>query len=203
MISRTSILSTLTHFQWRNTCRQAVYSYWSDRLREEASDKPTLSNCNLMNMAIGKSHLIWENVDNNTVDVKRGITKARMLTGVYMLQSTKAGFNQYDVEQICLLCMLATEDLQHMLTRCLALSEVRSPLLSSIRVLLSRRFGVTWWSSRSSAQIVALCLDSSNINDQINHSVEGSFLCRLETLGRRLCHKLHMKRLQLYQKIFQ
>ena len=84
-----------------------------------------------------------------------------------------------------------------------SLSEVRSPLLSSVRVLLIRRFGVTWWSSRSSAQIVALCLDSSNINDQINHSVEGSFLCRLETLGRRLCHKLHMKRLQLYQKIFQ
>lgn len=198
-----SSLSTLTKFQWRKSCRQAVSSYWSERLREEASDKPTLSNCNLMNMAIGKSHLIWENVDNNTVDVKRGITKARMLTGVYMLQSTKARFNQYDVEQICPLCRLATEDLQHMLLRCPALSEVRSPLLSSVRVLLIRRFGVTWWSSRSSAQIVALCLDSSNINDQINHSVEGSFLCRLETLGRRLCHKLHMKRLQLYQKIFQ
>ena len=120
-----------------------------------------------------------------------------------MLQSTKARFNQYDVEQICPLYRLATEDLHHMLTRCPALSEVRSPLLSSIRVFLSRRFGVTWWSSRSSAQIVALCLDSSNINDQINHSVEGSFLCRLETLGRRLCHKLHMKRFQLYQTIFQ
>ena len=134
-----------------------------------------------MNMAIGKPHLIWENVDNNTVDVKRGITKARMLTGVYMLHSTNARFNQYDVEQICPTCRLATEDLQHMLTRCPALSEARSPLLSSIRVLLSRRFGVAWWSSRSIAQIVTLCLDSSNINDQINHSVEGSFLCRLET----------------------
>ena len=178
-------------------------SYWSERLREEASDKSKLTNYNLLYTAIGKPHIIWKNVDSNAVDVKRGITKARMLTGVYMLQSTKARLNKYDVVQICPMCRLATEDLQHMLIRCPALLEVRSPLLSSIGVLLSRRFGVSWWSSRSSAQIVALCLDSSNINGQINHSVEGSFLCRLETLGRRLCHKLLMKRLQLYQNIFQ
>ena len=120
-----------------------------------------------------------------------------------MLQSTKARFNQYDIMQICPLCRLATEDLQHLLMRCPALSEARRPLFSSIRVLLSRRFGVSWWSSRFNAQIVALCLDSSNINGQINHSVEGSFMCCLETLGRRLCYKLCMKRLHLYQKIFQ
>ena len=88
MISRT--LPKLTKFQWKNACRQAVSSYWSERLREEASDKSTLTNYNLVYTAIGKPHIIWKNVDSNTVDVKRGITKARMLTGVYMLQSTKA-----------------------------------------------------------------------------------------------------------------
>ena len=62
-------------------------SYWSERLGEEASEKSTLTNSNLEDMAIGKSHIICENVGNNTTDVRRGITKARMLTGMYMVQS--------------------------------------------------------------------------------------------------------------------
>ena len=80
-----SYLSTCTKFQWRNICRQAVNSYWSKKLREEAADKSTLVNCNLGEMAIGTSHIVWESVNNNTTDAKRGITKTRMLTGVYML----------------------------------------------------------------------------------------------------------------------
>ena len=78
-----------------------------EKLREEAADKSSLTNCNLTEMTIGKSHLIWNNVGNNTTDVKRGITKTRMLTGVYVLQTTKSRFNQYEVEQICPLCRLA------------------------------------------------------------------------------------------------
>ena len=98
-----------------NVSRRAVSLYWTEKLREEGADKSSLTNCNLTEMTIGKSHLIWNNVGNNTTDVKRGITKARMLTGVYMLQTTKSRFNQYEVEQICPLCRLAAEDLQHML----------------------------------------------------------------------------------------
>ena len=48
----------------------------------------------------------WDRVCNNTTDVKRGITKARMLAIVYMLQSTNSRFNQYEVEQIFPLCRL-------------------------------------------------------------------------------------------------
>ena len=137
--------------------------YWTEKLREEAADKSSLTNCNLTEMSIGKSHLIWNNVGNNTIDVKRGITKARMLTGVYMLQTTKSRFNQHEVEQICPLCRLAAEDLQHMLLRCPAFSEVRSPLFSSIRQLLISHLGSSWWLTRSGPQIVRLCVDSTNI----------------------------------------
>ena len=47
-----------------------------------------------------------------------------MLTGVYMLKSTKSRFNQYEVEHICPLCRLAAENLQHMLLRGPVLSDV-------------------------------------------------------------------------------
>ena len=95
-----------------------------------------------------------------------------------MLQSTKAKFNQYNVEQICPLCRLASEDLQHMLMKCPALAEVRGPHISSIRKLLSQNFGMSWWLSRSSEQIVALCLDGSNITVQSNYIPEEGFVGR-------------------------
>ena len=107
-----------------------------------------------------------------------------MLTGAYLLQSTKSRFNQHEVEQIYLLCRLATEDLQHVLLRCPAQSEVRGPPLSSTRLLLIRYFVSPWWLSRSGAQIVALCVYSTNINGQINSTIQGCFLERLEILGR-------------------
>ena len=153
-------------------------------------------------MTTGKSNLIWNNVGNNTTDVKRGITKARMLTGVYMLQTTQSRFNQYEVEQMCPLCRLAAEDIHYMLLRCPALSEVRSALVSSIRQLLISHLGSSWWLTRSGPQIVRLCVDSANIKSQTQSAIEECFLERLEMLGRRFGHKLHIKRLQLHQKLF-
>ena len=140
--------------------------YWTEKLREEAADKSSLTYCNLTEMTTDKSHLIWNNVGNNTTDVKRGITKARMLTGVYMLQTTQSRFNQYEVEQICPLCRLAAEEFQNMLLRCPALSEVRSALFSSIRQLLISHLGSSWLLTRSGQQIVCLCVDSANIKSQ-------------------------------------
>ena len=136
----------------------------------------------------------YVNDGNTTTDVKRGITKAGMLTGVYMLQTTKSRFNQYEVEQICPLCRLAALDLQRMLLRCPALSEVRSPLFSSIRQLLISHLGSSWWLTRSGPQIVRLCVDSTNIKSQTQCAIEECFLERLEMLGRHFCHKLHIKR---------
>ena len=195
-----SNLSTCTKFQWRNACRQAVNSYRSKKLREEVADKSTLVNCNLWEMAIGTSHIVWESVDNNTTDVKKGITKTRMLTGVYILQSTKARFNQYEVEQTCPLCRLATEDLQHILLRYPAFSDVRGPLLADIRKLLIRQLGLAWWSTFQSSDR-CLVIGSTNLKCQTASSVENGLLGRLETLCRRFCHKLHMQMLQLHQKL--
>ena len=128
-----------------------------------------------------------------------------MLTGVNMLQTRKSRFNQYEVEQTCPLCRLAAEDLQHMLLRCPALSEVRSPLFSSTRQLLISYLGSSWWltrTQRSGPQIVRLCVDSTNIRSQTQSAIEECFLERLEMLGRHFCHKLHIKILQLHQKLF-
>ena len=200
-LSTVSSLESFTKMRWKNISRQAVSQYWTEKLREEAADKSSLTNCNLTEMtSIGKSHQIWNNVGNNTTDIKRN-HQGQDVDWCYMLQTTKSRFNQYEVEQICPLCRLAAEDLQHMLLRCPALSEVRSHLFSSIRQLLISHLGSSWWLTRSGTQIVRLCVDSTNLMSQTQSAIEECFLERLEMLGRRFCHKLHIKNFQLHQKL--
>ena len=129
--------------------------------------------------------------------MKRGISKVRILPGVI---NTCCIQRKVDSTRMMLTNMFTVQAgygrFATYVNDMPSSSEVRSSLLSSIRI------GVSRWPSRSSAQIVDLCLDNSNIDGQINYSIERSFLCRLKTLDRRLCHKSHMKKLQLYQKKF-
>ena len=97
-------------------------------------------------MAVGSTCIVWEAASNNVHDVRRSIPKVRMMTGVYMLQTTKARFNQYKVEPTCPLCRLEPEDLSHMLLRCPALADTREAPLSDIRGLITRVFGSHIWS---------------------------------------------------------
>ena len=71
------------------------------------------------------AHMLWDSIQPNLQDVKRGHVKARFLTGTYityMLQSTKFKSNSADVDPKCLLCRLESEDLQHLILRCPAQS---------------------------------------------------------------------------------
>ena len=64
-----------------------------------------------------------------------------------MPQTTKARFNQYKMEDICLLCRLELEDLSYMLLRCPALADTREAPLPDIRGLVTRECGSQIWSS--------------------------------------------------------
>ena len=59
-----SSLESFTKLRWKNISRRAVSQYWTEKLKEEAADKSSLTNCNLTEMTIGKSHLIWNNIGN-------------------------------------------------------------------------------------------------------------------------------------------
>ena len=41
--------------------------------------------------------MVWDSIQPNLQDVKRGHTKARLLTGTYMFHSTKYKFNSSEV----------------------------------------------------------------------------------------------------------
>ena len=73
-----------------------------------------------------------------------------------MLQTTKARFNQYKVEDTCPLCRLEPEDLSHMFLHCPALADTREAPLSDIRGLVTRECGSQIWSSLSRSTLVAV-----------------------------------------------
>ena len=86
--------------------------------------------------------MVWDSIQPNLQDVKRGNTKARLLTGTYMFQSTKYKFNSSEIDPKCPLCRLESEDLQHFILLCPALAEARDgyfPLIKSLLLMQSAK----------------------------------------------------------------
>ena len=194
-------LQNLSKLAWKRLTRQAVNSYWTQSLIREAQIKSTLENCDVISMAVGNTPIVWEAASNNVHDIRRSIPKVRMMTGVYMLQTTKARFNQYKVEDTCPLCRQEPEDLSHMLLRCPALADKREAPLSDIRGLVRRECGSQTWSSWSRSTLVAVLVDSHNLKALVPMGVDKDVLLQLEALSRRYCYRLHSKRLQLHRKL--
>jgi hypothetical protein len=67
------------------------------------------------------------------MDVRKCIIKTRMVTRTYTLQADRHKFNRYEVEPLCQLCNIESEDLPHILTTCVAFVDIRNALYISIK----------------------------------------------------------------------
>ncbi|MES9881858.1 MAG: reverse transcriptase family protein [Sedimenticola sp.] len=190
-------LENIPKLAWKRLTRSSVDSYWTTVLTQDANLRSTLASCNINILKVGETHPVWRTINHSTLDVKRGITKARLLTGTYMLQSTKARFNKYEVDETCPLCRLESEDLSHMLTRCPALSCVRNIYISDMRHTIIETFGQDVWSSLSSRpRLTSLIVDCTVLVQQKILPANKKAQEDIETLSRRLCYRLHVKRLE-------
>ena len=104
--------------KWKYIAKTAVNTYWTAVMRTDIGDRSTLSLCNLNELQVGKVHHVWNSLDSSVLDVKKGIVKARMLTGVYNLQQQRAKFSKTPIDPKCNLCRQEEENLVHTLTRC-------------------------------------------------------------------------------------
>ena len=66
-------------------------------------------------------------------EITRIPVKVKLLTGSYLFQSTRAAFNQNDIDPTCLLCGVESEDISHFIFRCDILNPVRAPILVDIQ----------------------------------------------------------------------
>ena len=114
-----------------------------------------------MTLKISESHSVWTSLESTVSDVRKGITKCRMLTGTYLLELSKRKFNMSTVSATCKCCGIADEDLPHMPLECSALISQRKLFYPRIKTLTIDCIGLSQWKEKfaSRENLVKLILD--------------------------------------------
>ena len=185
--------------QWKSLYEQAVNEYWSDKILEEAMGKTSMRFMNVQNYPIGLAHLVWRDAGYDIMSVQRAGWKARLMSGTYMLQATRARFNQFEVDPTCLLCFKEPENIEHFLLRCESLNKIRQPFLDKIYKLIQNSLGVAKLNDFkiNDTEFTAILLDCTVLIDPNSVLLLEAFLHEMETFSRGLCYALHMKRTSL------
>ncbi|CAC5408163.1 unnamed protein product [Mytilus coruscus] len=140
------LLTTLsTKIKWKQSVRHAINTFWSNKFRSLSREKSTLIRLSSDTINIGEIHPVWKTATEIPGDIKKAITKARILTGTYLLQATEAKFNIGSTDPICPLCKLEEENLQHFLTRCPSLEGVRRTFYAPLKQAVINKIGIDPW----------------------------------------------------------
>jgi hypothetical protein len=101
--------------EWKGIVKKSINTYWNTKLQQDCQNKSSLSLLSTTSLEMGKTHIVWDSINNSVRDVRKAITKARMLTGTCMLQTLTRQFNQSEVDSTCPICRLETETITHKL----------------------------------------------------------------------------------------
>ena len=176
--------------RWKARCKDAVNSFWYQYFISEMKTKSSLQ---YLNPPLkGECHPCWDSVDHTTKDVQRATIKARLLTSRYVLQTTRARFNQNEVDSRCQLCLDGDEDLHHFLLKCDSLESVRMRDMRHITDSTAS-CGIDFRTEDDGMKL-QLILDSSKIVDKTG-------VVQIERASRRLCFSLHCRRMYLLEEL--
>ena len=183
--------------KWKHAVKTAINNHWTDVMRSDLRERSTLSLCNITELQVGKVHHVWNSIDTCVLDVKKGIVKARMLTGVYNLQQQKSKFSKSTVDAKCTLCCQEVEDIMHILTRCPVYQEERETCVNQMKMLIDKSTNPTVWNNHitSRAALVKLIMDNSVFINVRNGRRKHALIHQLESMSRNLCYRIHNKRL--------
>ena len=99
-------MDTSKKIEWKDIVKRSINTYWNTKLQLDCQSKSSLSLLSTTSLEMGKTRIVWDSINNSVRDVRQAITKARMLTGTYMLQTLKSKFNQSEVDPTCPICRL-------------------------------------------------------------------------------------------------
>ena len=115
--------------EWKGIVKKSINTYWNTKLQLDCQSKSSLSLLSTTSLEMGKTHIVWDSINNSVRDVRNAITKARMLAGTYMLQTLKSKFNQAEVDPTCPICRLETETITHVITSCSLWRNISSTIM--------------------------------------------------------------------------
>ena len=94
------IASVIGKLQWKNICKQAIESYRIKLYVDDIKTKKTSRYLSVCGLCVSRTPLVWQNLESVSA-VRKGIVKARFLTGVYILQSSRCVFSNRTVDLNC------------------------------------------------------------------------------------------------------
>ena len=173
----------------KSTAKKIILDYWLCQLKQDASTKSSLLHLCLDSCSLSKCHSVWQNLECNLSEVKKAMTKAKLLVGAYTLQCNKAIFNQYEVNPTCPLCSSGEEDRTHLLLHCEAMKDIRSKHMRIIASIVPDFDTLLDW------QKINLILDG-NFGKTPNYPVVRDMF-NLEAATRTYVFSLHCRRIKL------
>ncbi|CAG2228242.1 unnamed protein product [Mytilus edulis] len=175
--------------------KSSINEHLTRNLDSECIENSSLRNLAISKLTIGVTHPVWATVSSSVSDIRKAITKSRMLTGTYLLQAHRHRFNQAEVDPICPNCRTENEDLCHVLTTCPLYMNIRIALYAPI-LLLSLIFERKWTTcSVTMMQYVhsKKTVGTSQTCENIPNNPE--ILGKIENMSRIYCYEIHKKRL--------
>jgi hypothetical protein len=83
--------------RWTNYVRNKIETYWRQKILK-------------MSMKVGSVHNVWASTGLDCTSIMKANIKARLLSGVYILESNRSRFNKYEVSATCPMYMVDIED---------------------------------------------------------------------------------------------
>ena len=183
--------------EWKCIVKRSINTYWNTKLQLDCQSKSSLSLLSTTSLEMGKTHIVWDSINNSVRDVRQAITKARMLTGTYMLQTLKSKFNQSEVDPTCPICRLETETITHVITSCPLYNEIRKEHFVKIKGTVITAIGFNCWKRNFNKKdiICQLVIDCQKLVDTGLLPKIDDLIYDIETASQVLCHAIHTRRL--------
>ena len=116
--------------------------YWLKILLEDIENKSTLVNLRKDHLKFGSTHQVWDSFQSTVSDAKKGIIKARLPTGTYILQAMQSKYSAEKESAICKCCGIENDDITHFLLNCPALFQKRKLYHSQLKESVINMIGI-------------------------------------------------------------
>ena len=187
-----------TKLAWKKKVKHAVIYETKIDIDFEAKQKSTLAYLN-PNYVHGRCHNVVNHI-RNPREVTRATIKTQMITGSYMLQTSRMRFSQV-TSDTCLTCGEGSEDLTHMLLHCHATSEVRQRYLPAIKKSIPCVYHHRNRVLQDGKLLTHFIMDFTHPVITELFEIPPGYHESIEQLSRDFCFAVHIARSQLHESL--
>jgi len=182
--------------EWKKEVHGAIETYWNASIMQDAETKSSLRHLNTSNLQTDVTHQLWSTLHSSPREVEKASIKARLLTDTYVLQSNRAKFNQFDIDDTCPLCAKEAETRAHFLLRCSELEKPRKYFAEKLEHLMytNLNYDTARTILTSSSMTLQVILDSSHPSITELELLPEDTIKEVEMISRGWCFTLHQHR---------